>query len=89
MDNGTGRLAVSTLEEDAMPGKIFYRERRKVDEGEKKPRFSVVAVAEMNLKFHVKHMRKNELEQIAEAVGAELVELKVDEAGHKFQVGDD
>lgn len=70
-----------------MTGKIFYRERRKVDEGEKKPRFNIVAVADMNMKFHVKHMRKSELEQIATATGAELIELKVDEAGHKFGVG--
>jgi hypothetical protein len=72
-----------------MPGKIFYRERRKVEEGEKKPRFNLVAVADVNLKIHVKHLRKSELEQIAEAVGAELIQLKVDEAGHKFRVGDD
>jgi len=71
-----------------MPGKIFYRERRKVDEGEKKPRFTLVAVADLNLKIHVKHMRKNELEQIAEAVGAELIELKVEDKGHKIEVGD-
>ena len=72
-----------------MPGKIFYRERRKVEEGEKKPRFNVVAVAEVNLKIHAKHLRKSELEQIAQSIGAELIELKVDEAGHKFQVGDE
>jgi len=28
-----------------MPGKIFYRERGKVGEGEKKPRFKLVAVS--------------------------------------------
>lgn len=72
-----------------MAGKIFFRERRKVDEGEKKPRFNIVAVADANLKIHVKHLRKNELEEIAKAIGAELVELKVDEKGHKMQVGDD
>jgi hypothetical protein len=71
-----------------MAGKIFYRERRKVDEGEKKPRFNLVAVSDINLKIHVKHLRKKELEQIAQAVGAELIELKVDEKGHKIQVGD-
>lgn len=66
-----------------MPGKIFYRERRKVDEGEKKPRFNIVAVFDLNLKVHVKHFRKQELEQLAEAVGAELIEMHVDDAGHK------
>ena len=71
-----------------MPGKIFYRERRKVDEGEKKPRFNIVAVADVNLKIHAKHLRKSELEEIAQAIGAELVQLTVEESGHKFQVGD-
>ena len=68
-----------------MPGKIFYRERRKVEEGERKPRFKVVAVADVDLRFYVKHIRKNELEQLAQAVGAELIELKVAEKGHKFE----
>lgn len=59
-----------------MAGKIFYRERRKVGEGEKKPRFKLVAVAGVDVKVYGKHLRKKELEQIAEAVGAELVLLK-------------
>ena len=71
-----------------MAGKIFYRERRKVDDGEKKPRCTLVAVAGVDLKIHVKHLRKSELEQIAQAVGAELIELVVDEKGHKMSVGD-
>jgi len=58
-----------------MAGKIFYRERRKVGEGEKKPRYTLVAVTDLDLTFYPKHMRKKELEQIAEAVGAELVLL--------------
>lgn len=59
-----------------MPGKIFYRERRKIGEGEKKPRFTLVAVTDVDLTFYPKHIRKQELEQIAEAVGAELILLK-------------
>lgn len=59
-----------------MAGKIFYRERRKVGEGEKKPRFKLVAFAGVDMKVYGKHLRKKELEQIAEAVGAELVLLK-------------
>ena len=58
-----------------MPGKIFYRERRKVGEGEKKPRFKLVAVAGVDMKVYGKHLRKSELEQIAETVGAELILL--------------
>jgi hypothetical protein len=71
-----------------MAGKIFYRERRKVEEGEKHPRFNVVAVADVNLKIHSKHLRKGELKMIADAVGAELVELEVDDKGHKMASGD-
>jgi hypothetical protein len=59
-------------------GKIFIRERRKVKEGEKKPRFRVVAVAGAEVKFKVDHLRKQEIEQIAEAVGAEVVYLKIE-----------
>jgi hypothetical protein len=72
-----------------MAGKIFFRERSMVDKGDKKPRFILVAVADMDLKIHVTHMRKGEMEQIAAATGAELIELKVDDkGGHKMQVGD-
>ena len=59
-----------------MAGKIFYRERRKIGEQEKKPRFKVVAVAGTDLVFYGDHVRKNELDQLAKAVGAELVPLK-------------
>ncbi len=67
-----------------MTGTIFYRERMNVGEGERAPRFLVVAVAGTKLKIHAKHLRKGELEQIAETVGAELVELSVEEKGHKL-----
>lgn len=58
-----------------MPGTIFYRERTKVGEGEKKPRFILVAVAGVDLKVFAKHLRRSELEQVAAAVGADLVLL--------------
>jgi hypothetical protein len=58
-----------------MAGKIFYRERRKVQDGEKKPRFKLVAVAGAEVTFYGDHLRKKELEQIAEAIGAELILL--------------
>ena len=57
-------------------GKIFIRERRKVAEGEKKPRFTIVAVANTDLKIMAKHVRKMEIEQIAQQIGAELVYLE-------------
>lgn len=63
-----------------MVGKIFIRERRKVEKGEKKPRFRVVAVAGVDLKFKVEHIRKQEVEEIASAVGAEVVLLKPEKA---------
>jgi hypothetical protein len=69
-----------------MAGKIFYRERGKVGKGEKKPRFRLVAVADMNMKIYGKHLRKIELEQIAETVGAELVLLKGGEGKYKEEV---
>ena len=58
-----------------MAGKIFYRERQKAAEGKKQPRFQLVGVADVNLKVYGKHLRRSELEQIANAVGAELVLL--------------
>ena len=58
-----------------MAGKIFYRERQKAAEGKKQPRFQLVGVADVNLKVYGKHLRRSELEQIANAVGAELILL--------------
>jgi hypothetical protein len=63
------------LRRQRMAGKIFYRERRKAAEGKKQPRFQLVGVADVNLKVYGKHLRRSELEQIANAVGAELVLL--------------
>ncbi|HNR13186.1 MAG TPA: hypothetical protein PLG17_05825 [Thermodesulfobacteriota bacterium] len=61
-----------------MAGKIFVRERRKVEEGEKKPRFRVVGVSGVDLKLYVEHVRKQELDQIAQAVGADVVFIKTE-----------
>jgi uncharacterized protein (DUF1501 family) len=61
--------------------KIFVRERRKVEAGEKKPRFRVVAVSGGDLQIHVEHIRKQELEQLAKAVGAKIVYLKAEQKG--------
>ena len=58
-----------------MAGKLFYRERMKVGEDKKQPRFKLVAIAGTDIKFYGKHLRKTELEQVAAAVGAELVLL--------------
>ena len=59
-----------------MAGKIFYRERIKVGTGEKKPRFRVVAVAGLDLKIFADHLKKGELDKIAQILEAELVQLE-------------
>ena len=64
-----------------MSAKIFVRERRKIEKGEKKPRFRVLAVSGPDLKIYTKHIRKQELEQLAKSVGAEVIYLKVDKKG--------
>jgi hypothetical protein len=66
--------------------KIFARERRKIEQGEKKPRFRVVA-ATGDIKFFAEHIRKRELETIAESLGAEIVYLPTDAAGLGGQKG--
>ena len=55
--------------------KIFVRERGNVDEGDARPRFAVVGVQGTDMKFFKTHLRKGELDAIAQAVGAELVSL--------------
>jgi hypothetical protein len=55
--------------------KIFYRERNQVSEGDKQPRFAVVGVQGTDMTFFQFHMRKGELDTIAQAIGAELVQL--------------
>ncbi len=59
-----------------MSGKIFYKERQKVKDGEKKPRFRVVAVSESNLKIYANHLRLSELKHIGEEIHAELILLR-------------
>ena len=63
-----------------MATKIFVRERRKVQKGEKKPRFRVVGVSGGDLKLYPKHIRKQELEQVKDETGAEVVYLKAGKA---------
>lgn len=64
---------------------IFVRERRKIEKGEKKPRFRVVGVAGSDVKLYVEHIRKKELDAICEASGATVIYLKAgkDEEGEK------
>lgn len=63
--------------------KIFVRERRKIQEGEKKPRYRVVGVSDGNIKIYTKHLRRNELKQIASDTGADVVYLPGQGTGSK------
>lgn len=67
-----------------MSGKIFYRQRTKMQDGARQPRYVLVAVADLNLKVYGQHLRMCELKQIAESVGAELIALP---RGPKHQEG--
>ncbi|MBN2468830.1 MAG: hypothetical protein JXD19_11850 [Deltaproteobacteria bacterium] len=58
-----------------MATKIFVRERRKIEKGEKKPRFRVLGVSGSDVKIYVKHIRKQELDRLAEETGAQVVVL--------------
>ncbi len=55
--------------------KIFYRERVKVTTGDKQPRFAVVGVQGTDMTFFQFHLRRSELDAIAQSIGAELVML--------------
>lgn len=60
--------------------KIFARERRKIEKGEKKPRFRVVA-STGELKFFAEHIRQRDLDAIAKETGSEIVYLPTDPSG--------
>jgi len=70
--------------------KIFVRERRRVGRGEGKPRFVVVATEGVDLKLYTIHLRKTELEALAQSVEAEVVYLEGGEGGDEgdWQKGD-
>lgn len=53
---------------------IFVRERRKVEKGEKRPRFRVVGTTG-DIRIFAEHVRKCELDEIARLGGAEVVYL--------------
>jgi hypothetical protein len=55
--------------------KIFVRERRKAEKGEKKARFRVVGVSGGDIKLYAKRIRKVELNLIAEETGAQIIYL--------------
>jgi len=55
--------------------KIFVRERTRIGKGEGLPRFAIVGVEGSDIKFFQVHIRKSELDTIAQSIGAEVVEL--------------
>ena len=55
--------------------KIFVRERRKSEKGEKKARFRVVGVSGKDVKLYAKRIRKVELDLIAKETGVQVVYL--------------
>ena len=59
---------------------IFVRERRKVEKGEKRPRFRVVGTTG-DIRISAEHMRKCELDEIAKVSGASIVYLPSDGEG--------
>lgn len=62
-----------------MAGKIFYRERIKSKEGQRTPRFRIVAVSDLKLKVFADHFRKKELFHLARETNAELIALEKDQ----------
>ena len=56
--------------------KIYVRERTKVGEGVRQPRYIILAVAGGDLKVYAHHFRRAELEQMATDCGADLVYLE-------------
>jgi len=63
--------------------KIFVRERRKIEKGEKKPRYRVVGVSGGDVKIYTKHIRKTELDTISAEAGAKVVFLPTHGTGNK------
>ena len=55
--------------------RLFVRERQNAGRGTGRPRFALVAVEGADLKVYHTHIRKSELEKIAEIIGAEIVYL--------------
>ena len=78
------KLINNSIQGVKMATKIFVRERRKIEKGEKKPRFRVVGVSGSDVKIYARHIRKKELDQISSDSGAELVYL---EAGRGPKTG--
>jgi hypothetical protein len=71
-----------------MSGKIFYRERRKIEDGDKHSRFAVVAVFDCDIQFTGQHFKMTELETIAKETNAQLVLLESEPGSKKYGLGE-
>lgn len=67
--------------------KIFVRERGNVSEGDGRPRYAVIGVQGTDMKFFKTHLRRGELDAIAQSIGAELVELPRGQGEHAGKEG--
>ena len=61
--------------------KIFVRERTKMKDKGKKPRFRIVATMGTDLRIKAVHLRKKELEELAAAAQAELIFMEDNKDG--------
>lgn len=68
--------------------KIYVRERRHVGEGAGRPRFAIVAVHGTDLRVYRTRVRRDELEKLAEDVGAEIVYLPRGEFDDDWEGGE-
>lgn len=66
--------------------KLYVRERQKIGEGVKQPKYRIVAVTGGEIQIEATHFRKVEIEQIAKDVGAQVVYMEPvpEEEKHKF-----
>ena len=67
--------------------KIFVRERNKIAAGDRQPRFAVVGAQGTDMTFFQYHLRKGELEAIAQAVSAEIIYLPRGSGDHSGEPG--
>ena len=56
--------------------KLYVRERQKVGEGVKQPKYRIVAITGGEIQVVATHFRKSEIEAIAKDVGAEVIFLE-------------
>ncbi len=56
--------------------KIYVRERQKVGDGVRQPKYRIVAITGGEIQVIATHFRKRELELIAQDIGAEIIWLQ-------------